>query len=145
MPQLYFMSVLLNGFAGFLFIFGETGENDSYEKSMKFSFFSGGFRLILGITLALTGFLKFLLPFRGRESSSITGIPVLGDLIPAVAGLAGGFILLFGFYREHSAGIDKNSDLDRIGDAFLGIRKIAGFILVTVALLHFFFPTALFL
>ena len=141
MLQLYFLSVVLNGIIGFLFAFTDTGENDSVEKSMKFSFFSGGFRLILGILSAVTGFLKLLLPVKG--SSSVTGIPVLGDLIPALAGVAAGFMLLFGFYREHSARFENENDLDRIGNTFLRNKKIAGFTLIAVALLHFLFPAAL--
>ena len=143
MLQLYFMSILLNGITGFMFIFGDTGENDSIEKSMKFSFSSGGFRLILGILTALTGLVKLFLPVKGE--SAITGIPILGDLIPALAGIAGGFILLFGFYRENSARFDKENNLDRIGDSFLRYKKVAGFVLAGIALLHFLFPSALFL
>ena len=143
MYQLYFMSVLLNGIIGFLFIFEDTGENDSIEKSMKFSFFSGGFRLILGILTALTGLLKLFLPVKG--DTAFTGIPILGDFIPALAGIAGGFVLLFGFYKEHTAGSGKENDLDRIGDAFLRYKKVSGFVIAAIALLHFLFPKALFL
>ena len=142
MLQLYFISVVLNGIIGFLFVFGDAEEKDSIEKSMKFSFLSGGFHLILGILTALTGFLKFLLPIKNSSGNTIY---VFGDFIPAVAGIAAGFILLFGFYREHSANIDSENDLDRIGKTFLHNKKIIGFILIAVALLHFLFPTALLL
>ena len=143
MPQLYFMSVVLNGIIGFLFIFGDTGENDSVEKNMKFSFFSGGFRLILGISAALIGFLKLFLPY--KDFSSGSGIPILGDFLPALAGIAAGFMLLFDFYREHSTKFENDNDFDRIGNTFLRNKKIAGFVLVAVALLHFIFPQALLL
>jgi hypothetical protein len=143
MLQLYLMSVVLIGITGFWFIFGDIGESDSVEKSMKFSFFGSGFRLILGILATLTGILKLLLPVKG--ASSVSGIPILGDLLPAFGGIAAGFILLFGFYREHKAGYDKENDLDRIGDVFLRYRKITGFTLVAIGLLHFLFPGALFL
>ena len=141
MPQLYFLSVVLNGITGFLFIFGDTGENVSVEKSMKFSLFSGGFRLILGILTALVGFLKIFLPY--KDPSSGSGIPILGDFLPALAGIAAGLMLLFGFYREHSAKFENENDLDRIGNAFLRYKKVAGFALIAVALLHFLFPSAL--
>ena len=143
MLQLYFMSIVLNGIIGFLFIFGDTGENDTIEKSVKFSFTSGGFRLILGILTTLTGLLKLFLPMKGE--TAFAGIPILGDLIPALAGIAGGFILLFGFYRENSTRFDKDNDLDRIGDSFLRYKKVLGFVLAAVAVLHFLFPKALFL
>jgi hypothetical protein len=69
----------------------------------------------------------------------------LGDLFPAVAGVAAGFILIFGFYREHSASMENEGKLDRIGDIFLQYKKAAGFILFAVSLLHFLFPRAVFL
>jgi hypothetical protein len=137
------MSVVLNGITGFWFVFGDVGENDSVEKSMKFTFFGSGFRLILGILTALIGILKLFLPVKG--ASAVSGFPVLGDFLPALAGIAGGFILLFGFYREHKTGYDRENDLDRIGDAFIRYRKITGFTLVAIGLLHFLFPGALFL
>ena len=139
MSQLYFLSIVLTGLTGFLFVFGETEEKDSIEKSMKFSFFGGGFRLILGILTAIVGFVKLFLPYRSYGASAVAGVPILGDLFPALGGIAGGFILLFGFYREHSSGFDKESNLDRIGDAFLLRKKITGFVLIGIALLHFLF------
>jgi hypothetical protein len=137
MVQLYLLSVLLNGVTAFLFIFGDFGESDSVEKSMKFSLFGSGFRLILGILTAFTGIMKLFLPMEG--------MPILGDLIPALAGIGGSFMLLFGFYREHKVGDDRENDLDRIGDAFIRYRKVAGFALAAIAVLHFIFPKALFL
>ena len=142
MLQLYLMSVVLNGITGFWFIFGDAGESDSVEKSMNLSFFGSGFRLTLGISTAIIGFLKFLLPVTELGK---TKIYILGDFLPAAAGLAGGFILLFGFYREHKTGDDAENGLNRVGDAFLRYRKVGGFILVAVALLHFLFPLALFI
>jgi hypothetical protein len=143
MLQLYLMSVVLNGITGFWFIFGDFGESDSVEKSMKFSFFGSGFRLVFGILAALTGILKLLLPVKGESAAG--GIPILGDFFPAVAGIAAGFVLLFGFYREHKTDYDKEGNLDRIGDVFIRYRKITGFTLIAIALLHFLFYGALFL
>jgi hypothetical protein len=143
MLQLYLMSVVLNGIAGFWFIFGEIGESDSVEKSMKFSFFGSGFRLILGILTALIGILKLFLPV--KSVSAGTGIPILGDFLPALMGIAGGLILLFGFYREHKTVYNGENDLDRIGDAFIRYRKVTGFTLIVISVLHFIFPEALFL
>ena len=137
MIQLYFLSIIFNGLTGFLLVMGDTGNNDTIEKNMKFSFTGGGFRLILGILAAITGLLKLLLPM-GK-------MPILGDLIPAAAGLIGGFILIFGFYREHSARAENEGDFDRIGQAFLRYKKIAGIALLVIAALHFLFPAALFL
>jgi len=137
MPQLYLLSVILNGLTGFLFVFGETEESDSVEKNVKVSIFDNRFRLVLGILTVVTGFLKLFLPYEG--------IPILGDFVPALAGIAGGFILLFGFYKEHAENSSRESNLDRVGNTVLRYKKIVGFSLIAVSLLHFFFPAALFL
>ena len=138
MIQLYLLSVLLNGFIGFLLVFADAGKSDSIESSMKFSIASGSFRLILGILAAIIGILKLLSPVGGQ-------IPILGDLVPALTNIAAGFIIIFGFYREQSSRIDSEGQLDRIGDTFLRYKKAAGIAMLAVAALHFLFPTALFL
>jgi len=142
MVQLYLLSIILNGLTGFLLIFGDTAKDDSAaatETKGFMSFFSSwGFRLILGILAAITGILKLLSPINNK-------IPILGDLLPALAGLAAGFILIFGFYRENSAKTDAGGKLDLIGDTFLQYKKVIGFSLLIISALHFLFPTALFL
>ena len=143
MVQLYFLSILFNGLIGFLLVFTEARDTESIESSMKFSFSSGGFRLTLGILAALTGIIKLFAPL----NTMVNQIPILGDLLPALAGIVAGFITIFSFYRENSSKIDNDQDgqLDRIGDIFLHYKKAAGFALLAVAALHFLFPTALFL
>ena len=137
MEQLYFLSILLNGLTGFMLIIGNIEESGTIEKSMKFSFTGGGFRLIIGIAAAVTGLLKLFSPYMG--------VFFLGDLLPALAGIAAGFILIFGFYREHSNRPDVEGKLDKIGDIFLRYKKAAGFVLLAIALLHFLFPEPVFL
>jgi len=135
MVQLYFLSIIFNAMAGLLFLFGDVIEGDSTTKGIRL-FISSGFRLVLGILTAITGILKILSPFKTL---------ILGDIIPALAGIGAGFILIFGFYRENSVKSDNEGDLDRIGDMFLHYKKIAGILLLVVAALHFLFPSALFL
>jgi hypothetical protein len=138
MVQLYFLSILCNGLVGFLFIFGDFGENNTtIESSMKFSLLSGGFRLLLGILTGVVGILKFFSPMEG--------MPILGDLFPALAGIAAGFLLVFGFYREHSTKVDDEGTIDHVGEVFLHNRKIAGVLMLVITALHFLFPAAFFL
>lgn len=139
MIQLYLLSIVFNGFTGFLLMMGDSDETAStIEGSIRFSPFSGGFRLILGILTALTGLLKLLSPVEKQT-------PILGDMLPALAGVVAGFILIFGFYREHSARVSGDGRLDRIGDTFLQYKKIVGITLLVLSGLHFLFPTAFFL
>ncbi|MDR0583836.1 MAG: hypothetical protein LBG57_05730 [Treponema sp.] len=140
MIQLYFLSILCNSLTAYILILDNTGEAESIEGSLKFSFRSGVFRLVLGILCALTGVLKLLSP-------SQDSVPVLGDLVPALAGLLAGFTLIFSYYRDHASigAFSSEGKFDRIGDAFLKYKKGLGFILLASAALHFLFPGALFL
>jgi hypothetical protein len=135
MVQLYFLSILCNGVVGFLFIFGDFGENNTtIESSMKNSLLNGGFRLLLGIITGVVGILKLFSPMEG--------MPILGDLFPSIVGIAAGFLLVFGFYREHSAKVDDEGTVDHIGEIFLNNRKIAGVVMLIITALHFLFPVA---
>jgi len=144
MVQLFFLSIVFNGLAGFLFVFADLGKGGSAEDGAKFTSFDsdGGFRLIIGILAAITGILKLLLPM-GEEGK--IGLPILGDLIPAAAGLIAGFMLIFGFYRERSSHVDSEEKINRFGEVALHYKKAVGIALLASALLHFLFPKALFL
>jgi hypothetical protein len=117
MIQLYFLSVLLNGLAGYILLSGGRTEEAHIETSLRFSPHNQTFQFILG------------------------------DLVPALAGIAAGFILIFGFYREHASAVPSENEgkLDRIGETFLHYKKAMGILLLAVSALHFLFPQALFL
>ena len=142
MVQLYFLAIVFNGLAGFLFVFGDLGGGDSAENNAKFSFVGSGFRLIIGILAAIIGILKLLLPM--GEAGKV-GLPILGDLLPAIMGLAAGFMLIFGFYRERSSHVNSEEKINRFGEIALHYKKAVGIALLVSALLHFLFPSALFL
>ncbi|GHV90858.1 hypothetical protein AGMMS50268_13610 [Spirochaetia bacterium] len=136
MIQFYFLSIVFNAAAGFVLINEGTDVENSIESSLKFSFRNETFHLILGILTMVTGLLKLL-------SSTPGDIPIIGDLLPAVTGLAAGFILLFGYYQSRSViEDDKNT---RIGEIVSKNRKWIGFAALIVAALHFLFPQALLL
>jgi hypothetical protein len=141
MVQLYFLSIVFNGLAGFLFVFADLSGGDTAEDGAKFSSVGSGFRLIIGILAAVTGILKLLLPMgeNGRM------VPILGDLLPALASLIAGFMLIFGFYRERSSNVDSEEKINRFGEIALHYKKAVGIALLAIALLHFLFPSALFL
>ncbi|MDR2484726.1 MAG: hypothetical protein LBD55_04965 [Treponema sp.] len=138
MMQLYFLSILCNCLTSYILILGDSGEEESIEASLRFSPRNSTFRLVLGILCAVIGVLKLLSP-------SMDGIPVLGDLLPALAGLVSGFVLIFGCYRQRAAALSGEGALDRFGDFFLRYQKGVGFILLAIAALHFLFPQALLL
>lgn len=111
-------------------------ENDSEVEVSRFSIKSPTFHLVLGIMCGVTGVLKLLSP-------SFDGVLILGDLLPAAAGLVASLLLIFGIYRQNLSA--KAGELDRLGVSLLAFRKPIGIGLIAVAIIHFLFPAALFL
>jgi hypothetical protein len=131
MIQLYFLSILCNGLSGYILFAGN--ENEVMEKQR----FAPIFLLVLGIMSAVTGILKLLSP-------TMDGILLLGDLVPAAAGVVAGIMLVFGLYRQSSPPTSTGS-LDNIAANLMTFRKPIGLGLIASAILHFLFPQALFL
>jgi len=140
MIQLYFLSILCNGLAGYI-LFRQKEEGTDTE-GIRFSIGNPTFHLVLGIISAVTGVLKLLSPVENKY-------PLLGDLLPAAAGVMAGLMLIFGIYRQDvSAASSQDTEkgsLDVIGANLLQFRKAIGLALISVAILHFLFPLALFL
>ena len=138
MIQLYFLSVLCNGLSGYLLFAGN--ENEPVEKS-RFS--NPTFHLVLGIMSVVVGILKLLSPLLSPTGKEIL---ILGDLVPAAAGVAAGFLLIFGIYRQDTfAAAPSEDSLNQLGTNLLRFRKFIGLGLIAVAFLHFLFPQFLFL
>lgn len=94
------------------------------------------FRLVLGIVSALVGLMKLL-------SVVQNDMPVIGDLLPAVAGLVAAAALLLEFYEVHnSVGSTFPSFIQKI---FFDGRKYLGVFCIIAGLMHFVFPRVLFL
>ncbi|MDR1278701.1 MAG: hypothetical protein LBK02_08115 [Treponema sp.] len=134
MVQFYFLSILLNGLTGYILSFGGDEPEAAIETSIRFSLNNNTFRLVLGILITITGLLKILAPI---------DIPVLGDLLPALLGLAAGFVLFFEYYRGQST-VDSEKMI-RLEETIRRYKKWLGFALLVSSALHFLFPRALFL
>ncbi|MDR1144165.1 MAG: hypothetical protein LBK77_08135 [Spirochaetaceae bacterium] len=132
MLQVYFLSIFLNGLLGYLLAFGK----DDAGEEWPFKFNSETLWLIIGVLSCITGVLKILSPVTGN-------VPVVGDLVPALSSLAGGFILIFEFYRRHST--ITSMAADRLGEIIEKNRRMTGFICLGAAALHFIFSSVLFL
>jgi len=122
MIQLYFLSILCNGLAGYILV---CEDNDIKEPVIPVN--NPTFHLVLGILCAVSGILKLLSP--------IKGVIIFGDLLPAAAGIIAGFMLLYGVNRQNLTIEAKG--LDRIGTNLLVFRKQIGRILLLISVLHF--------
>ena len=143
MIQLYFLSILCNGLTGYILFAGDESHTD--EKSIVF-YNTPTFHLVLGILSAVTGILKILSPTVLEAASPGGGLLILGDLIPAAAGIVAGFMLIFGIYRkDNSSGNQPAEPMNVLGASLLGLRKPIGIVLLGVAVLHFLFAKIIFL
>jgi len=133
MIQLYFLSILCNGLSGYLLFSG----NDS--EAVENSRFNPTAHLVLGILSAVVGVLKLLSPAMDTTF-------FFGDLFPAVGGIAAGYLLIFGIYRQDSFSTSPpGGSLDKFGVNLLRFRKFIGLGLMAVAVLHFLVPKIIFL
>jgi len=137
MLQFYFLSILLNTITGLVLLFGDREDIDTLSQ-VKIPALARDetFRLVLGILTGVTGFFKLLTAVRGD-------VPVIGDLVPAFAGLAGGFTLLYEFYKTRST-IEQDNLPPFIQKIITG-RRYVGVACLVAAGFHFLFPPILFL
>jgi hypothetical protein len=132
--QLWFLSVLLNVLSGLALVFFAETDESSVEDSAPAFFRHKTFRLALGILTALVGVVKLF--------AVINRPPVFGDLLPALAGIAGGGALLVGYFSASSAGFEFPAIVRKI---CVDERKYVGIACVCAAVLHFVFPQVIFL
>ncbi|MGP1458468.1 MAG: hypothetical protein ACTTKL_04085 [Treponema sp.] len=158
MIQFYLLSVLLNLLAGFyMFFFSGAAEDsdippldsddgidfDGEDKSGAdknifsriFGLSHGDdklFRLVVGGLSFLTAMIKLFSPVRG--------VVIIGDFLPAAAGLAAAASILLGYYmNEISSSVTLPPLIQKI---FIEEQKFIGLFCAAAALLHFLFPYA---
>jgi hypothetical protein len=132
MLPFYFLTILFNAVSGYVLAF----RKEEVRGDFSFSFDNDVFRLVLGAASIFTGLLKVLSPVTGN-------VPVVGDLVPALANLAGGFILAFDYYRSRTT--VHSEAAEKLWFLIEKNRKIAGFVSIGAAALHFVFYSVLFL
>lgn len=138
MLQFYFLSVLLNCIAGLVLALGkgstatlESVDSPIQSKNSPDIFENRTFKLVIGILTCFTAIIKLLSAFPGS-------VPVIGDLIPAAAGLLGGAALLIDYYLgQESVESKLNPKLENL---FIANKKYIGILCIVAALLHFLFP-----
>ncbi len=95
MIQFYFLSILLNVVGGYALAIDAAHRSSPAIDGLRAFLRDPTVRLVIGILTIVTGAFKLLAVVRGD-------IPVVGDFVPAVAGLAVGATLLLELYREPS-------------------------------------------
>ncbi|MCR4627712.1 MAG: hypothetical protein K5640_08710 [Treponema sp.] len=152
MLQFYFLSILLNLLTGLVLLYANIFSEDQKaevhsEKTEKATgkikelisntafFENKTFLLVVGILATFTGLMKLLSVVRND-------IPVIGDLLPALAGLFGGFTVVLAYYLMTAT--EPLGLPDFVHNIFIKGHKYIGIFCIVAALLHFVFPGALF-
>jgi hypothetical protein len=129
--KLFFLSILFNTLGGYT-LFTEkpaiTGEAEETAPPK-----SAG-KILLGLAAVAAGVLKLFFPMKGP--------PVIGDFIPAIAGILSGGMLFYSFYKSHQT--LKGEDNESAARLFVLNRKWIGLLGIASGLLQFLFPRALF-
>jgi hypothetical protein len=136
MIQFYFLSILLNGLTGYVLTQNTDEDLAALDTGFRFSLRNETCRFVLGAATIITGLLKILSSIRGD-------VPVVGDLIPALAGFLAGFILVFEYY--HSRSTLEPEHTEKIEQVLIHNKKWVGCFALAAAVLHFFLPSVLFL
>lgn len=171
MLQFYFLSILLNIVCGLILVYAtdfmntkneddllqeepparedsvvdddENSDDSLFDRKIQFAINSKGsffddmtFRLVVAVLSGLTGLMKLL-------STVQNDVPVIGDLIPAIAGMAACFALLIEFYSKKSEASAHLPGL--VSTIFVEGRKYLGVFCIIAGVLHFIFPRVLFL
>jgi hypothetical protein len=136
MIQFYFLSILLNGLSGYALTRNTDEEDSVLDTGFRLSIHNETCRFILGAATIVMGLLKVLSSVRGD-------VPVVGDIVPALAGFLAGFILVFEYYRSRSTLEPEHTE--KIEQVLIHNKKWVGYFALAAAVLHFLLPSVLFL
>ena len=137
MMQFYLLSILANIFASLALSVEYLGEKIAPLSSLKEFFSSKNVRVGAGSAAAIIGFLKLLIRSTAGE------VPLVGDFLPALAGLSMGAVLLFDVYKDRTKLSEET--ITNIEKSVLTYRVPLGLGGIVISLLHFLLPGALFL
>jgi hypothetical protein len=136
MLQLYLLSVCCDVLAGFILVNNFTSDSVGGAENSPFALQIDVFRFALGIVAILTGLLVLISPIEGSP-------PFAGDLVPALAALLCGAILVYEFYFTDSG--EAPSGIGAVAYILRANKKGIGYICILAGILHFLFPRALFI
>ena len=137
MMQFYFLSILANILAGLTLTSDYLADKFKAFLPFKDLLAKKNVKTTIGIVAFVVGFLKLLI------RSNPTDVRVVGDFLPALAGLAMGAGLILGIIKE--GGTVSAEKVDNLEKAVANYRVPLGIGGLVVAVLHFLIPSALFL
>jgi hypothetical protein len=138
MYQIYFLSIVINLIVG-IALSAKFIENKFpvLGKFIEDVTDNSIFRLWLGSAAVVVGVFKLLMTTPGD-------VRIIGDMVPALAGIIAGASLIFEYYREKKEKV-FSPFFTKIADILIAYRPAWGVLALAAAVLHFFFHRALFL
>ena len=137
MAQIFLLSILANIIAGITLSSEFLGEKISIIAGFKKLRENRGAEITLGLATAVVGVVKLIIRSPGET------IPVAGDLLPAIAGISLGLILLGEAFQQK---VEQGSvSIAKASRMVLTYKMPVGIAGIVVALLHFFAPAVLIL
>ncbi len=137
MMQFYFLSIVCNVLAGLaLLLNAEESGSMPLVEGLRETFKNETTRLVLGILSLIAGLFKILSVVR-------MDVVVVGDLLPALAGILASVALFNEYYTARST-IEREPN-PLFAAIFITRKKWIGWAALVAAALHFLFPNVLFL
>ncbi len=134
MVQFYALSVVINVLCGLLLTLEENEKRTGVMSRLRKALDDRGVKFALGIGALVVGVFKILTPIAGD-------VPVIGDLLPALAGVAVGGVFLTEFYRRSS---DVSTEtVQKLDSTLLVNKRYIGILAVGSGILHFLMPGVL--
>lgn len=133
MAQLYMLSVLSLVAAGLILSADYLVERVDWLAALKDIAHRRNLRVGVGATTAVVGVLKLIVRSPGET------VPVAGDLLPAVAGIVLGGMLLADTLRIPRE--DEPVAVDKVAKAVMPYRTPIGLAGVVIGLVHFLLPS----
>jgi hypothetical protein len=134
MMQFYFLSILANILAGLTLMSDYFAEKSKAFLPFRDLLAQKNVKTGIGISAFVIGFLKILLPVQ---------TVVIGDILPALAGLVMGASLILGLLRERTK--VSAETVDNLEKTVVTYRVPLGIAGLVISALHFLLPRALFL
>lgn len=139
MIQFYFLSVLLNILGGYALAAKKNEPASAILRGTQLIISDKGLRLALAVLSLAVGLLKLLFALRGD-------IPIIGDFLPAIAGMVVGAALLLELSDKADLPFMKEGTLGaRIEKILVSYRVPIGYAGIIAGVAHFLFPMVLFL
>jgi MFS family permease len=139
MAQIYLLSVVANIVAGFTLAGDYLGERASLLASFKNLRDNRGAMIGTAIGTLILGVLSLIIRSPGER------VPVAGDLLPALAGIALGLLLLFESRGARGASEQpaEERQVEKVARSVLTYRVPVGLIGAGLGFLHFLLPGVL--